>query len=81
MSMEPARAFLDNWINENLHSLADRQNISEAKKLAKRCLHAAKVHGISKADLECACGQGLIICMCDAQSAVADASVSKLMED
>lgn len=81
MSMEQARAFLDDWIYENLQSIADPQNISEAKKLAKRCLDAAKVHGISKADLEYACGQGLITCMCDAQSAVADASVTKLMED
>ena len=81
MSIEQAVAFLETWIAENVRSLAHPQNDAAAKQLASRCVIAAEQQGISKADLEKACGQGLVTCMCDAQAAVADARISKLMDE
>ena len=81
MSTERAMAFLESWISENARSMAHPQSDAAAKQLARRCVIAAEQEGISKADLEKACGQGLVTCMCDAQTAVADASLSKLMDE
>ena len=76
-----SHGFLESWISENVRSMAHPQSDAAAKQLARRCVIAAEQQGISKADLEKACGQGLIACMCDAQAAVADASISKLMDE
>jgi hypothetical protein len=75
MSIEQASAFLNDWVIKNVHSVAHPKNTIEAKLLAKRCVEAAEKQGISKAELEQACNQDLVKCMCDAQIAVADAEI------
>jgi hypothetical protein len=75
MSIEQASAFLNEWVTVNVHAVAHPQDDTEAKRLVKRCLEAAAEQGITKAELEQACGQDLVKCMCDAQVAVTDAHV------
>jgi hypothetical protein len=81
MSLEQASNFLDEWIHSNVHSVAHPESNMEATRLAMRCLEAAKEQGITASELEQACGQDLVKCMCDAQVAVADAAIGKLMDD
>lgn len=81
MNLERASAFLDDWIHTNVHSVAHPESDAEATRLAMRCLQAAEACGITAIELEQACGQGLVKCMCDAQVAVADAAIGKLMDD
>jgi hypothetical protein len=81
MTLERASAFLDDWIHNNVHSVAHPEDDTEATRLATRCLEAAQEHGITASELEQACGQDLVKCMCDAQVAVADAAIGKLMDD
>ena len=45
MSIEQASAFLDNWVNENVHAVAHPKDNTEAMQLALRCLEAAEAHG------------------------------------
>jgi DNA-binding transcriptional regulator YhcF (GntR family) len=73
MSIEQAKAFLNQWVAENVHAIAHPQDNTEANRLVKRCVEAAVEQGITKAELEQACGQDLVKCMCDAQVAVTDA--------
>jgi hypothetical protein len=80
MSIEQANEFLDSWLQENVRAVVHPSDNTEAARLATRCLEAAEKLGITKAELEEACGQDLVTCMCDAQVAVADAHIGKLME-
>jgi hypothetical protein len=81
MRIEQASAFLDDWVNENVHAVAHPKDNTEAMQLASRCLEAAEAHGITKFQLEEAAGEDLVKCMCDAQVAVADAYTGGLVED
>jgi hypothetical protein len=81
MSIEQASAFLDDWVNENVHAVAHPKDNTEAMHLASRCLEAAEAHGITKSELEEAAGEDLVKCMCDAQVAVADAYTGGSAED
>ena len=64
MSIEQASAFLDDWVNENVHAVAHPKDNTEAMQLASRCLEAAEAHGITKSELEEAAGEDLVKCMC-----------------
>ena len=75
MSVEKARAFLDEWIIQNVPADPCPEPEVRARRLADRCLEAAMEHGISKAELEEAAGQGLVQCMMDAQVAATDAKL------
>jgi hypothetical protein len=79
MSIDQANAFLNEWVAENVHAVTHPQDDTEAKRLVKRCVEAAAEQGITKAELEQACGQELVKCMCDAQVAVTDAD--RVMEN
>ena len=81
MSIEQASAFLNDWVNENVHAVAHPKDNTEAMHLASRCLEAAEAHGITKSELEEAAGEDLVKCMCDAHVAVADAYAGGLVED
>jgi hypothetical protein len=81
MNIERARAFLDSWITENVRSSSRPYNDLAAKHLVARCVEAAEQQGISRAELESACQQGLVACMCDAQVAAADANIGDLMDE
>lgn len=81
MSSEDAKKFLENWIAKNVHALAPPENNMQARQLVKRCIAAAAEQGISRSELEGACGQTLLSCMCDAQAAAAEARPSELMGD
>jgi hypothetical protein len=74
MSIEQVNAFLNEWVAKNVQAALPQDN-TEAKRLVKRCVEAAAEQGITKAELEQACGQDLVKCMCDAQVAVTDADV------
>jgi hypothetical protein len=63
-----------------VHAVAHPKDNTEAMRLAMRCLKDAEKHGISKSELEVACGQDLVKCMCDAQVAVADAEIGGMVE-
>lgn len=80
MSIEQARAFLEEWLVHNIHNAVHPENEATAKHLAQRCLEAAQAHGLTKADLEAAAGEDLVTCVMDAQDATADAKMSDLIE-
>ena len=81
MSLEQASAFLNNWVDRNVHAVAHPTDNTEAMRLALRCVQAAEEHGITKSELEEAAGEDLVKCMCDAQVAVADAVTDGLDEE
>lgn len=81
MSIEQASAFLNDWVDKNVHAVAHPKDNTEAMRLALHCLEAAEEHGISKSELEEAAGEDLVKCMCDAQVAVADADTDRFVKD
>jgi hypothetical protein len=81
MISEQAKSFLENWICKNVHGIDPPQNDLKAKRLVKQCIEDAAEQGISESELETACGQNLLACMCDAQAAVAEVRPSELMDD
>ena len=81
MSTEQASAFLNDWVVENVHSVAHPKDSTEARRLAQRCVEDAEKQGITRSELEQAGKQDLVKCMCDAQVAVADVEIGGLDED
>ncbi|HEY7766118.1 MAG TPA: hypothetical protein VIB38_14100 [Aestuariivirgaceae bacterium] len=81
MSSEHAKRFLESWITQNVHGLVPPENNMETRQLVKQCIAAAAEQGISRSELEGACGQTLLSCMRDAQAAVAEVRPSELMDD
>jgi hypothetical protein len=81
MSSEHVKRFLEDWIAGHVHALDPPENIMHAKQLVKQCIEAAAEEGISRSELESACEQSLLACMCDAQAAVAEARPGELMDD
>jgi hypothetical protein len=80
MSVERAKSFLDKWVTDHVHDAICPEDNTDALHLARCCLEAAKCQGLTKADLEAACGEDLVTCMLDAQVAAADAKMSDLIE-
>jgi hypothetical protein len=64
----------------NVHSTDPPKDNLEAMRLAVLCLEEARENGISNDELEAACGEDLIKCLFDAQVAVADANIGRLMD-
>jgi hypothetical protein len=79
MSVETAKAFLDEWVAKNVPENAspDRKT---AVQLAARCVEEASEKGMTKADLEEAAGEDLATCMMDAQLAGAESKLDDLFE-
>ena len=79
MSVETAKAFLDEWVAKNVPENAspDRKT---AVQLAARCVEEASEKGITKAELEEAAGEDLVTCMMDAQLAGAESKLDDLFE-
>jgi hypothetical protein len=75
MSVEKARALLDEWIIQNVAADPCPEPEVRARQLADRCLEAAMENRISKAELEEAAGQDLVQCMMDAQVAATGAKL------
>lgn len=74
-----AKAFLERWVLENVHSTVPVDDKFEAMQLALRCFRDAEQQGISRAELETAAGQDLVQSMLDAQKASADARIGDIM--
>lgn len=79
MSVETAKAFLDEWVAKNVpeNACPDRKT---AVQLAARCVEEASEKGMTKADLEEAAGEDLVACMMDAQLAGAELKLDDLFE-
>ena len=75
MSVEKARAFLDEWIIQNVPADPCPEPEVRARRRADRCIETAMEHGIGKAELEEAAGQDLVQCMMDARIAATDAKL------
>lgn len=78
-SVENARAFLDEWVIQNVPENAS-PNRKSAMQLAVRCAKDAKEKGITRPQLEGAAGEELADCMIDAQLACAEAKIDDLFE-
>jgi hypothetical protein len=79
MSVETAKAFLDEWVAKNVpeNAAPDKKT---AVQLAARCVEEASEKGMTKADLEEAAGEDLAACMMDAQLAGAESKLDDLFE-
>ena len=79
MSVETAKAFLDEWVAKNVpeNACPDRKT---AVQLAARCVEEASEKGMTKADLEEAAGEDLVACMMYAQLAGAESKLDDLFE-
>jgi hypothetical protein len=79
MSVQTAKAFLDEWVAKNVpeNACPDRKT---AVQLAARCVEEASQKGLTKAELEQAAGEDLIACMMDAQMAGAESKLDDLFE-
>ena len=75
MTVDKARAFLDEWIVQNVPADPCPEPEVRARRRADRCVEAAMEHGIGKAELEEAAGQDLVQCMMDARVATTDAQL------
>jgi hypothetical protein len=79
MSVERAKAFLDEWVAKNVPENASPDK-KTAVQLAARCVEEASEKGMSKAELEEAAGEDLVACMMDAQMAGAESKLDDLFE-
>jgi hypothetical protein len=79
MSVESAKAFLDEWVAKNVPENASPDK-KTAVQLAARCVEEASENGMSKAELEEAAGEDLVACMMDAQKAGAESKLDDLFE-
>jgi hypothetical protein len=79
MSVESAKAFLDEWVAKNVPENASPDK-KTAIQLAARCVEEASGKGLTKADLEEAAGEDLVACMMDAQLAGAESKLDDLFE-
>lgn len=79
MSVQSAKAFLDEWVAKNVpeNACPDKKT---AVQLAARCVEEASQKGLTKADLEQAAGEDLVACMMDAQMAGAESKLDDLFE-
>jgi hypothetical protein len=79
MSVESAKAFLDEWVAKNVPE-NDSPDKKTAVQLAARCVEEASQKGLTKAELEEAAGEDLAACMMDAQLAGAESKLDDLFE-
>jgi hypothetical protein len=79
MSIQTAKAFLDEWVAKNVpeNAYPDKKT---AVQLAARCVEEASQKGLTKAELEQAAGEDLVACMMDAQMAGAESKLDDLFE-
>jgi hypothetical protein len=79
MSVQTAKAFLDEWVAKNVpeNACPDKKT---AVQLAARCVEEASQKGLTKAELEQAAGEDLVACMMDAQMAGAESKLDDLFE-
>ncbi|HKG75600.1 MAG TPA: hypothetical protein VKA79_15270 [Aestuariivirgaceae bacterium] len=79
MSIQTAKAFLDEWVAKNVpeNAYPDKKT---AVQLAARCVEEASEKGLTKAELEQAAGEDLVACMMDAQMAGAESKLDDLFE-
>jgi len=79
MSVQTAKAFLDEWVAKNVPENAC-PDTKTAVQLAARCVEEASEKGLTKAELEQAAGEDLVACMMDAQMAGAESKLDDLFE-